>query len=100
MHTLLLQALSCTNTALYAHCQRYRAMRSHAMLLVIAAAAALTPLPPGINAYEVAAGTEIARRSFSTVAPSPAIAAYREANVNLGEIKFSALLGERRPRRF
>ena len=71
-------------------------MRSHhAMLLVIAAAAALTPLPPGINAYEVAAGTR--NRPAEALAPVAlrAIAAAREANVKLGEIEFPALLGEK-----
>ena len=71
------------------------AMRSHAMLLIIAAAAALTPLPPGINAYEVAAGTR--NRPAEALAPVAlrAIAAAREANVKLGEIEFPALLGEK-----
>ena len=70
-------------------------MRSHAMLFVIAAAAALTPLPPGINAYEVAAGTR--NRPAEALAPVAlrAIAAAREANVKLGEIEFPALLGEK-----
>ena len=70
-------------------------MRSQAMLLVIAAAAALTPLPPGINAYEVAAGTR--NRPAEALAPVAlrAIAAAREANVKLGEIEFPALLGEK-----
>ena len=68
---------------------------SHAMLLVIGAAAALTPLPPGINAYEVAAGTR--NRPAEALAPVAlrAIAAAREANVKLGEIEFPALLGEK-----
>ena len=72
-----------------------QAMRSQAMLLVIAAAAALTPLPPGINAYEVAAGTR--NRPAEALAPVAlrAIAAAREANVKLGEIEFPALLGEK-----
>ena len=67
----------------------------HAMLFVIAAAAALTPLPPGINAYEVAAGTR--NRPAEALAPVAlrAIAAAREANVKLGEIEFPALLGEK-----
>ena len=67
----------------------------HAMLCVIAAAAALTPLPPGINAYEVAAGTR--NRPAEALAPVAlrAIAAAREANVKLGEIEFPALLGEK-----
>ena len=71
------------------------AVRSHAMLLIIAAAAALTPLPPGINAYEVAAGTR--NRPAEALAPVAlrAIAAAREANVKLGEIEFPALLGEK-----
>ena len=70
-------------------------MRSQAMLLIIAAAAALTPLPPGINAYEVAAGTR--NRPAEALAPVAlrAIAAAREANVKLGEIEFPALLGEK-----
>mgnify|MGYP004180434223 CR=1 FL=1 len=71
-------------------------MHSHAMLLlVIAPAAALTPLPPGINAYEVAAGTR--NRPAEALAPVAlrAIAAAREANVKLGEIEFPALLGEK-----
>ena len=70
-------------------------MRSHAMLLLIAAAAALTPLPQGINAYEVAAGTR--NRPAEALAPVAlrAIAAAREANVKLGEIEFPALLGEK-----
>ena len=70
-------------------------MRSHAMLFVIAAAAALTPLPPGINAYEVAAGTR--NRPAEALAPVAlrAIAAAREAKVKLGEIEFPALLGEK-----
>ena len=70
-------------------------MRSHAMLFIIAAAAALTPLPPGINAYEVAAGTR--NRPAEALAPVAlrAIAAAREANVKLGEIEFPALLGEK-----
>ena len=70
-------------------------MRRHAMLFVIAAAAALTPLPPGINAYEVAAGTR--NRPAEALAPVAlrAIAAAREANVKLGEIEFPALLGEK-----
>ena len=70
-------------------------MRSQAMLLLIAAAAALTPLPPGINAYEVAAGTR--NRPAEALAPVAlrAIAAAREANVKLGEIEFPALLGEK-----
>ena len=70
-------------------------MNSHAMLLFIAAAAALTPLPPGINAYEVAAGTR--NRPAEALAPVAlrAIAAAREANVKLGEIEFPALLGEK-----
>ena len=71
-------------------------MRSHhAMLLLIAAAAALTPLPPGINAYEVAAGPR--NRPAEALAPVAlrAIAAAREANVKLGEIEFPALLGEK-----
>jgi len=70
-------------------------MRSHALLLLIAAAAALTPLPPGINAYEVAAGTR--NRPAEALAPVAlrAIAAAREANVKLGEIEFPALLGEK-----
>ena len=65
------------------------------MLCVIAAAAALTPLPPGINAYEVAAGTR--NRPAEALAPVAlrAIAAAREANVKLGEIEFPALLGEK-----
>ena len=68
------------------------------MLLMIAAAAALTPLtplPPGINAYEVAAGTR--NRPAEALAPVAlrAIAAAREANVKLGEIEFPALLGEK-----
>ena len=65
------------------------------LLLVIAAAAALTPLPPGINAYEVAAGTR--NRPAEALAPVAlrAIAAAREANVKLGEIEFPALLGEK-----
>ena len=71
------------------------AMRIHAMLLIVAAAAALTPLPPGINAYEVAAGTR--NRPAEALAPVAlrAIAAAREANVKLGEIEFPALLGEK-----
>ena len=70
-------------------------MRSHALLLVISTAAALTPLPPGINAYEVAAGTR--NRPAEALAPVAlrAIAAAREANVKLGEIEFPALLGEK-----
>ena len=71
-------------------------MSSHAiMLLLIAAAAALTPLPQGINAYEVAAGTR--DRPAEALAPVAlrAIAAAREANVKLGEIEFPALLGEK-----
>ena len=70
-------------------------MRSHALLLIIAGAAALTPLPPGINAYEVAAGTR--NRPAEALAPVAlrAIAAAREANVKLGEIEFPALLGEK-----
>ena len=65
------------------------------MLLLIAAARALTPLPPGINAYEVAAGTR--NRPAEALAPVAlrAIAAAREANVKLGEIEFPALLGEK-----
>ena len=65
------------------------------MLLLIAAAAALTPLPQGINAYEVAAGTR--NRPAEALAPVAlrAIAAAREANVKLGEIEFPALLGEK-----
>ena len=96
MRTLLLQALSCTITALYASLSSTTgAMGSHALLLVIAAAAALTPLPPGINAYEVAAGTR--NRPAEALAPVAlrAIAAAREANVKLGEIEFPALLGEK-----
>ena len=70
-------------------------MSSHALLLVISTAAALTPLPPGINAYEVAAGTR--NRPAEALAPVAlrAIAAAREANVKLGEIEFPALLGEK-----
>ena len=96
MKNLLLQALSCTNTALYASLSSATmSSHSHAMLLVIAAAAALTPLPPGINAYEVAAGTR--NRPAEALAPVAlrAIAAAREANVKLGEIEFPALLGEK-----
>ena len=70
-------------------------MRHAKMLLLTAAAAALTPLPPGINAYEVAAGTR--NRPAEALAPVAlrAIAAAREANVKLGEIEFPALLGEK-----
>ena len=95
MRTLLLQALSCTITALYASLSSATMRSHHAMLLVIAAAAALTPLPPGINAYEVAAGTR--NRPAEALAPVAlrAIAAAREANVKLGEIEFPALLGEK-----
>ncbi len=95
MHTLLLQALSCTITALYASLSSATMRSHHAMLFVIAAAAALTPLPPGINAYEVAAGTR--NRPAEALAPVAlrAIAAAREANVKLGEIEFPALLGEK-----
>jgi hypothetical protein len=52
-------------------------------------------LPPGINAYEVAAGTR--NRPAEALAPVAlrAIAAAREANVKLGEIEFPALLGEK-----
>ena len=88
---MLLQALSCTATAMYASAT----MRHAKMLLLTAAAAALTPLPPGINAYEVAAGTR--NRPAEALAPVAlrAIAAAREANVKLGEIEFPALLGEK-----
>ena len=50
---------------------------------------------PGINAYEVAAGTR--NRPAEALAPVAlrAIAAAREANVKLGEIEFPALLGEK-----
>lgn len=73
-----------------------------AVLLLSAAAKALTPaaqtltqLPPGINAYEVAAGAR--NRPAEALAPVAlrAIAAAREANVKLGEIEFPALLGEK-----
>ena len=52
-------------------------------------------MPPGINAYEVAAGTR--NRPAEALAPVAlrAIAAAREANVKLGEIEFPALLGEK-----
>ena len=95
MHTLLLQALSCTITALYASLSSATMRSHHAMLLIIAAAAGLTPLPQGINAYEVAAGTR--NRPAEALAPVAlrAIAAAREANVKLGEIEFPALLGEK-----
>ena len=65
------------------------------VVLLLAAARALTPLPPGINAYEVAAGTR--NRPAEALAPVAlrAIAAAREANVKLGEIEFPALLGEK-----
>ena len=71
------------------------AMRCASVLLLLAAARALTPLPPGINAYEVAAGTR--NRPAEALAPVAlrAIAAAREANVKLGEIEFPALLGEK-----
>ena len=70
-------------------------MRCASVLLLLAAARALTPLPPGINAYEVAAGTR--NRPAEALAPVAlrAIAAAREANVKLGEIEFPALLGEK-----
>ena len=70
-------------------------MRCGSVLLLSAAARALTPLPPGINAYEVAAGTR--NRPAEALAPVAlrAIAAAREANVKLGEIEFPALLGEK-----
>ena len=71
------------------------AMPCASVLLLLAAARALTPLPPGINAYEVAAGTR--NRPAEALAPVAlrAIAAAREANVKLGEIEFPALLGEK-----
>ena len=71
------------------------AMRCASVLLLLAAARALTPLPPDINAYEVAAGTR--NRPAEALAPVAlrAIAAAREANVKLGEIEFPALLGEK-----
>jgi hypothetical protein len=73
-----------------------------AVLLLSTAAKALTPaaqaltqLPPGINAYEVAAGAR--NRPAEALAPVAlrAIAAAREAKVKLGEIEFPALLGEK-----
>ena len=77
------------------HMSATGAMRCASVLLLLAAARALTPLPPGINAYEVAAGTR--NRPAEALAPVAlrAIAAAREANVKLGEIEFPALLGEK-----
>ena len=92
---LLWKRSNCTLLAVEGYRTLSGAMHSHAMLFVIAAAAALTPLPQGINAYEVAAGTR--NRPAEALAPVAlrAIAAAREANVKLGEIEFPALLGEK-----
>ena len=60
-----------------------------------APAARLTPLPSGINTYEVSAGAR--RRPLEALQPVAlkALAAAREAGVGVGEIEFPPLLGSK-----
>eukprot|EP00629_Pelagomonadales_sp_RCC1024_P001309 CAMPEP_0119275312 /NCGR_PEP_ID=MMETSP1329-20130426/13592_1 /TAXON_ID=114041 /ORGANISM="Genus nov. species nov., Strain RCC1024" /LENGTH=302 /DNA_ID=CAMNT_0007275689 /DNA_START=63 /DNA_END=968 /DNA_ORIENTATION=- len=63
--------------------------------LSLATAAALTPLPTGINTYEVSSGVRANPREQLQSIARGAIAAAREDGVTLAEIEYPDLLGEK-----